>query len=299
MIALVQGADLLHFFVGEGEIPDLEVLLDALLVGGLGNDHNAPLHVPAENHLANTLPMSCRNALEHGVVEGLVAAAAQRRPSFGDDVVILHGLQSVLLGEVGVQLHLVYHGTDFHGLAEVGENVRIEIADANGLQLALPIGVLHGPPSAEVVLHSLVQQIQVQILQAGLFQRGVNGSLGGIVILHVLHPHLGGDEQLLPGADTLGNRLPHSLAYGVLVGVGGGGVDQPVARLDGLQYRAFALFFIPHLKDSKALHGHFSSVLQRCVFHGWSILSGISHSIVFSIIVAWVFPWRKSLKVTK
>ena len=211
--------------------------------------------------------MGCGDLLEHGVVKGLIPAAAQGRPGLRLHLIVFHGLQSALLGEIGVQLHLVYHGPDLHRLAEIGEHMGIEVADANGPQLALLVGLLHGPPGAEVVLHGLVEQVQVQIFQPHGIEGSVDGFSGCLIILHVLHPHLGGDEQLFPGADSLGDSFLYRLAHGVLVGVGGGGVDEPVARFDGVQHRAFALLLIPHLEDPKALHGHFDSVVQHCVFH--------------------------------
>jgi hypothetical protein len=54
----------------------------------------------------------------------------------------------------------------------------------------------------------------------------------------VLDPHLGGDEQLVAGDATLGDRATD----GFLVAVGGGGVDGPVASGEGVGDDLLGLF---------------------------------------------------------
>ena len=54
-VVLVHCCDLSHVVVGEGKIEDDEVLLHTLLVGGLGDGHDAALREPAKGHLRGGL----------------------------------------------------------------------------------------------------------------------------------------------------------------------------------------------------------------------------------------------------
>ena len=109
------------------------------------------------------------------------------------DAVLTHQGQSVLLLEKGVELHLVDGGLDRHGLADVRQNVGIAVAHADSPELAGPVCLLHSPPGADVVAHGLVDQVQVNVAEAQLLHRGLNGLLGPL-IAGVLHPQLGGDK---------------------------------------------------------------------------------------------------------
>jgi len=80
-----------------------------------------------------------------------------------------------------------------------------------------------------------VHQVQVRVLEAELGQGCVEGAASVVLDRGVLDPQLGGDEQLLPRDAAGGDGAPD----GLLVLVGRGGVDVPVADLEGLGDGAF------------------------------------------------------------
>jgi hypothetical protein len=92
------------------------------------------------------------------------------------------------------------------------------------------VQVLHRTPGAVVVAERLVDQVQVEVVQAQALQRGVEGALDDLLARAALDPQLGGDEQLLP-RDAAALDRP---ADGLLVAVGGGGVKVPVAGREGM-----------------------------------------------------------------
>jgi hypothetical protein len=109
---------------------------------------------------------------------------------------------------------------------EVDEEVRVEIRDADGADLALLVQGLRGPPLAVDVTEGLVNQVQVEVVQAEpgelLLERAPGVVLGG----GVLDPQLGSDEHVL-ARDGAGGDGPSDR---VLVLVGGGVVEVAVAE---------------------------------------------------------------------
>ena len=93
---------------------------------------------------------------------------------------------------------------------------------------ALLVEGTHGAPGAVVVAVGLVDQVQVEVVEAQTPQRGVERLLG-VLLAGVLYPQLGGDEQL-PVGDAAGGD---GAADGFLVAVGGSGVEVAVAGGQG------------------------------------------------------------------
>ena len=166
-----------------------------LLVDGLGDDGDAPLHVPPQSHLSGALAVFLTDLGQDGVGKDAVVALGKGPPGLGVDAVLLHQSQSIFLLEKGVELHLIHGGLDLHGLADVRQNLGIAVAHADGLQLAGLVRLFHGSVGADVVAHGLMDQIQIDIVQSQLLHRGLNGLLSAL-IAGVLHPQLGGDETV-------------------------------------------------------------------------------------------------------
>ena len=159
----------------------------------------------------------------------------------------------LLLEHMG--FHLVHGGGHLHKLAQIDEPVWVEIGHPNGPQLPGLVRLLHGPVGAVVVAEGLVNQQQVDVIGLQVLQGLVNGGLGLLVAL-VGNPHLGGEEQLVPGHAALDN----SAAHRVLVAVGLGRVDGAVSHADGVQHAAFALLVF-YLIDAVAQLGHLHAVI--------------------------------------
>lgn len=66
-VAQIQLGDLRHVLIAEGDVPDVHVLLHAVPVDGLGDDHHVPLDVPAQGHLGGGLAVLLPDGGEDGV----------------------------------------------------------------------------------------------------------------------------------------------------------------------------------------------------------------------------------------
>jgi hypothetical protein len=131
--------------------------------------------------------------------------------------------------EEGVGLDLVDRGGDLVVVDQVHQPVGVEVGDPDRLDHALLVQVLHGPPGAVVVPEGLVDQVQVEVVEAETGQRLLEGSLGA-VLAAVLDPQLGGDEQLVPRDAAVGDGP----ADGLFVAVRLRGVEVAVAGGEGI-----------------------------------------------------------------
>lgn len=64
-VADIQLGDLFHILVTELKIPDIYILLHALLMDGLGDHHNAPLHIPTQSHLGGAFAVLLADLRHH------------------------------------------------------------------------------------------------------------------------------------------------------------------------------------------------------------------------------------------
>ena len=99
---------------------------------------------------------------------------------------------------------LVDRGGDLVVVDQVDQPVGVEVGDPDRLDQPLLVQVLHGPPGAVVVPEGLVDQVQVEVVEAESGQRLLEGSLGA-VLAAVLDPQLGGDKQLVPRDAAVGD----------------------------------------------------------------------------------------------
>ena len=81
---LIERVELCHVLVGEREVEDPRVLLDALSVSRLGDHRNAVLHAPAQQHLRRRAPGALSDPVD-GLV-GHVATGAERAVCLERDV---------------------------------------------------------------------------------------------------------------------------------------------------------------------------------------------------------------------
>jgi hypothetical protein len=159
--------------------------------------------------------------------------------------------------EVGVGLDLVDRRGESGAVDEVHEPVGVEVRDADCLDHALLVEGTHGAPRAVVVAIGLVDQVQVEVVEAQTLQRGVERLLG-VFLAGVLHPQLRGDEQLLAGDAAGGDGA----ADGFLVAVGGGGVEVAVAGGQGAGDGLLGLLG-GDLEDAEAEDRHLDAVVER------------------------------------
>lgn len=132
--------------------------------------------------------------------------------------------------------------------------------DALGAQgVERKIDLLEGPVRVDVPGprgHRPVDQVEVDVIEAQLVERGVEGAQRRVVALVVV-PHLRGDEQVLTGDPGRGQGAAGAL----LVPVGGRRVDRAVAGLEGGRHGRRRLV-VRHLPDAEAQLRHPHAVVQ-------------------------------------
>ena len=151
-------------------------------------------------------------------------------------------------------LHLIVQEKVLQALAR-------KAGDADGAHAALAVEALGGAPGGIVVAIGLVQQVEVEIVEPEQAHRAVEGAQG-VVVLVVLHPELGGDEEFV----ALDAAVADGQAHLALVKVGGRRVDEAVARFEGFAHDAFC-FLGGHLEHAEAHGRHENAVVEFHVFH--------------------------------
>ena len=79
----------------------------------------------------------------------------------------------------------------------------------------------------------------------------------------VLQPQLGGYKQRF----TLHTALLKGIAHLGFILIGGGGINQTIAGLNGIDNVAFTFLGVRHLEDTKTQFGHFDPVVQLHCLH--------------------------------
>jgi hypothetical protein len=164
-----------------------------------------------------------------------------------------------------VGLDLVDRQGDLVVVDEVDEPVGVEVRDADRPDPPLLVELLHRAPLAVVVAERLVDQVQIEVVEPESAQRVVERALGVVLDAAgrgVLDPELGGDPELLTcDAAGLDGRT-----HGVLVAVGGGGVEVAVAGLEGGLDRLLGLV-VGDLEDAESDDGHRDAVVEGDGLH--------------------------------
>lgn len=164
--------------ISQFEVKDIEVLLHAFYVGGLGNDHYTILDQKAQCGLGYRFAVFCANLPEHRIGEHTISALGKGSPGLNLGPISTQYLLGGLLLLEHVGFHLIHRGNDLAKVCQVNKAIRIEIAHSDSSGFTGPIGCLHGSISAIVVTEGLVDEQQVHIVGLQGLQRGVDGSCG-------------------------------------------------------------------------------------------------------------------------
>jgi len=264
----VERGDRGQVVVGELEVEDVEVLGHAVRADRLRDDDDSALDQPAEHDLGDGLAVRLGDRGQHRVREVVVPAFGERAPGLVLNTVLAHeGLLLPALME-HVRLDLVHRGRDLVVLDQVDEPIGVEVRDADRTDPAFPVEVLHRPPLAVVVAVRLVDQIQIEVVQAQAPKRCLERPLG-VVLAGVLDPEFGGDEQLLAGNTALRDRPP----YRLLVVVPGGGVDRAISGCERVADRLLRLLR-RNLEHAESENRHLNPVVQGNSLHGGTSVVG-------------------------
>ena len=260
-LALVKCGDLLHVALGQREVEHLKILLHALFVRGLGNDDHAALDEKSERDLRGRLLILLTDLAEDGIGEEVLSSFGEGAPALMGDAVLVHPFAWLCLLLKDVRLHLVDHGLDVDKLAQVDEAVGVEVGYADRAQLACPIGLLHGAPCPVVVAEGLVNEQQVDVVRAQLFQRRVDGRLCPFIAC-VGDPYLRRQKELVARNSALLDRAADRFFVVVCLCR----VDRAIADRDRVKHAPLALL-VADLIDAVAEDGHFDTVCQSDILH--------------------------------
>ena len=144
--------------------------------------------------------------------------SAKGPPGLVLHAVLFHVLVRGLLLMEDVGLHLVDRRRDFGELAQVDQAVGIKVADADGAQLASPVGLLHGAVGAVIVTERLVNQQQIDVVGVQFLQRAVDGGLC-LLISGIGYPYFSCDKEFLPRKSALYNRISYAFLRWILSSV--------------------------------------------------------------------------------
>nr|POE59280.1 hypothetical protein CFP56_24549 [Quercus suber] len=296
--ALIQRADLLDLVGGEVEAADVEVLLQAALVIGLGDDGDAALRGPAQQHLGRRLAVLGRDALDGRVLEqqgGVVGLLhveleerlrAEGRVGGDGDVAALAQVEQVLLDEVGVVLDLERLWQDLGVSLDVEEEGAGVVADADGADQTFVVQGLHSMVGlferglAELDLVVLVEEAgrvadrgvdvlegdgevddeEVEIVDAPVGELFLGDGLDAFLVVEAV-PELGDDEEVLTLDEAFVDGALDALAGLDLVAVIAGAVEETVAGLDGV-VDGVGAGVVGHLPQPEADERHLLAIVQ-------------------------------------
>src|SRR5215218_1342073 len=248
--------------VAELEVEHVEVLSHTLRPHGLGDDDDLPLDEPTQDDLRDRLPVLTRDGAEDWVGEEVVLALVKRSPRLDLHPPLAHEVLFDLPLVEGVRLDLVDGRNDLVVLDQVYEAVRVEVGDADRPDAPLAVERLHGAPGAVVVPEGLVDEVQVEVVDAESLQGGLECAASAL-LAGVLDPELGRDEKIFArdaaGADRATDRL--------FVLVGGCRVDVAVACGERVRNRLLS-GFRGDLVDAESEGGHLDTVVERDYVHG-------------------------------
>ena len=198
------------------------------------------------------------------IEEEAVSAFCEGSPGLGHDPEILHHGEGVPLLAEGIDLDLIYHRTDLCMEREVHEAVGREVADANGLHEAVGEHFLEPPPGAVDVAHGLMDEVEVEVVEAEKFERALHRPFGAGFAC-ILNPELARHEKILSRDAAIGQSAPDR----GFVPVGRGRVDCAIARSEGVIDRILAGSGVGDLVNPEEERRKFDAVRHfECLVHG-------------------------------
>src|SRR3954451_1608592 len=239
---LVERIQRRHVLVREREVEDARVLLDALAVRRLRQDHEVALETPADQDLRGRAPEAVGD-LPHAAVSE-VATGAERAVGLDRHPTLLAGVEQSAAVLERAELHLVDdrpHLGDAEHLVQLRDAV---VRDADRARVAARVGALHSVPGASRAALRPVDDVQVDPGDAEPLQ----ASAGFVLRVSATGMELRGDEDLVPRHAAGAQRPPDAR----LVAVRLRRVDVAVAELQRPAHRLLALRALRDLPDAQA-----------------------------------------------
>src|SRR5699024_5540987 len=180
----------------------------------------------------------------------------------------MKGPQGCLL-EVRMQFDLVDDGDDTGGIKQGLKVPDIEVAYANGSGQPFVAQLNHGFPGIDVFVlfgYGPVNEIEIDIIEPELVQAGFK-CLARFLVTVIRVPDLGGDEDVI----TRQAGVAQAGANPTFVVVHGGGIDAPVAQIEGRADDAWSDVVV-NLPDAATELGSVTSIVKgnvRVVDHAW------------------------------
>lgn len=162
----VERRDRGHVLVVEFKVEDVEILPHTFDMNRFRNYDHPALHEPAECHLSHAFAVFVTDSFEHWIGEEVVAAFGQWSLRHYLSAGFFHIFLSLDLLVEHVGLDLIDHRSDLHVCSEVYEMVGVEVADADGADFTLAVGIFESAVCAIAVAERLMEQHEVDIIRA-------------------------------------------------------------------------------------------------------------------------------------
>ena len=137
LFALIQGGDGGHLVLGELKAEDVEILRDPRWRGGLREEDDAILQVPADDDLRRADIVRRSGVGDLGGLQNIALPLPQRPPCLDSDGVGAESIQLAPALQVRVEFDLIDRRLDVGLELQLLQVFQLEVGDADGLCLAL------------------------------------------------------------------------------------------------------------------------------------------------------------------
>lgn len=263
-VVLVEAGDPRHLVITQLEAEDVEVLRDVLHAPGPRQRHRPELDVPPQHHLPRRLAVTLADLLQYLIIQLL--ELRQRAVRLQRDALLLQVLAELHRVAERAPLDLVHRRDDAGLPDQLVDPARVVVADTDvrrhplAMRLDQPLPETDPGGIAGIGGGRPVDQRKVHAVQAKLLELAAQRVERILVRLY-----LRDEEDILP-ADAGLSRPGDGLADGSEVAVAAGGVDEPVAGLEGSGNRV-GRRFVTQLPSAEADRGHGAIGAESDLFH--------------------------------
>lgn len=164
--ASFQCCDDLHISLRQLKVEDGQVFQHPLFPHGLRERDDAALNQPSQHDLPYCLAVMLRNRHQLLVLEQVVSSFGEGSPCLWLNAELVHETDAFGLLMEGIDLDLVDGWLHVVEHRNVHEAIRLKITQADCAQLASTLRLLHRSPRAVNIRERLMDQEQIEVVQA-------------------------------------------------------------------------------------------------------------------------------------
>ena len=206
-------------------------------MGGFWNDDRAALQQKAQRHLCSRFTVSFSDSIEYRVTKIIVSPFGKGTPGHDLRVVLFQISPRGFLLLEHMHLHLIDRWRDLGKMGQIQIAVWIKVGNADSSHCSCPPGLFHRAVAAIIIPKRLMDQQQINIIGAQLFQRSRNGRFS-FFITGIADPNFCGKKQFFPVQTAFFQRTPHAS----LIPVSLRRINAAVTNLHRLKHAACCFF---------------------------------------------------------